>query len=308
MTSFHHYLPIDNTLFHDGFYVTGAGRTHVAPGVGYPPKAHPPFYHFTWTEGRILPEFAIIFVTRGKGVFESGESGLRFIKPGNVILLFPGIWHRYRPDHRTGWTEKWIQFNGEFVHKLWDRDLISTKQQVLKSSRFREIDSALEVLLTQIEQRPGFNSLRYALQVSHILDLVINTQSVTSQVASACGTPSSQEGLVSAARNYIWTHSQLALSVGDIATHLGVSRRMLERKFRAAQSRTISQEIAHCRFNRAKRLLQETNLAIKKVVYLAGFGRAENMRQEFIKHNVPGPRAYRAKRERINCGKSFSSR
>ena len=293
MASFYHYLPIDDALFHDGFYVTGAGRTHVARGATYPLKPHPAFYDFTWAEGRILPEFAIILVTRGKGVFESGEMGRSLIEPGNVILLFPGIWHRYRPDPRTGWTEKWIQFNGEFVHKLWDRDLLSAKRQVLTPPRFRELESAMEAVLTQIEQRPGFNSLRYALQVSHLLDLVIESRAESSLHSHARAAPSSRDEMISAAQNYIWTHSQLALAVGDIATHLGVGRRTLERKFRATQSRTIAQEIARCRFNRAKRLLQETDLPIKMVVHLAGFGRAENMRQEFMKQCGLSPGAYR---------------
>ena len=295
-SSFYHYLPIDDALFDDGFYVTGAGRSYVARGVPYPPKPHPTFYDFSWSEGRVFPEFAIILITRGKGIFESSEMGRRLIEPGHVILLFPGIWHRYRPDPRTGWTEKWIQFNGEFVHKLWNRDLISPNQQVLMPPRFCELESAMETLLTQIEQRPGFNSLRYALQVSHLLDLVIESRSRPSPPVHTHDTPSSAQELINAAQNYIWTHSQLALAVGDVATHLGVSRRTLERKFQATQSRTIVQEIARCRYNRAKRLLQETDLPIKMVVHLAGFRRAENMRQEFMKQCGLSPGAYRVQK------------
>jgi transcriptional regulator GlxA family with amidase domain len=194
----------------------------------------------------------------------------------------------------VGWTEKWIQFNGEFVHKLWDRGLLSPKRQVRKMRHFREMESAMEAILAQIEQHPGFNSLQYSLQVSRVLDLVIDAQPKPLLSVTVSGISATQDELMTVAQNYIWTHSQLAISVRDIAVHLGMSRRTLERKFSATIGRTVLQEIARCRFNRAKRLLQETSLPIKTVVHLAGFGRAENMRQEFMKQSRLSPGAYRA--------------
>jgi AraC-like DNA-binding protein len=299
MTSFHYYLPITEELFHDGFYVTGAGRSQIAPNTHYPSQAHPAFYQFTWTQGRIFPEFAIILITAGQGTFQSKEGGTRAVKTGDVILLFPGIWHRYRPDPRTGWTEKWIQFNGEFPHKLWERHILSSHRQIISPDNFQKIETTLDSLLDRIEQRPGFNSLHYALQVSHLIDLVIDSKPSPVSMIRAV-TPLAKDELVTAAENYIWTHSQLAISVRDVADHLKVSRRTLERRFGATLNRTVLEEVTRCRFNRAERLLRETDLPVKTVVYMAGFGRAENMRQAFAKQTQISPRAYRAK-VRIDC-------
>jgi transcriptional regulator GlxA family with amidase domain len=112
--------------------------------------------------------------------------------------------------------------------------------------------------------------------------------------------PLAKDEFVTAAENYIWTHSQLAISVRDVAEHLKVSRRTLERRFGAALGRTVLEEVTRCRFNRAERLLRETDLPVKTVVYMAGFGRAENMRQAFTKQLQLSPRAYRAK-VRMDC-------
>jgi AraC-like DNA-binding protein len=294
MTSFHHYLPINEKLFHDGFYVTGAGRTCVPPASPYPPKSHPAFYHFTWREGRIFPEFAIIVITDGKGVFESSENGLLPVNPGDVILLFPGIWHRYRPDFRTGWTEKWVQFNGEFVHKLWDRGILSAREPLLSPLRFREMEDELEILLTSVERQPGVNSLRYALQVAHLLSLFADSSPKPETEAYSSAMLMAKDELVAAAQTYIWTHSRLVFSVQDIATYLGATRRTLERRFIAALGHTVWEEVTRCRFNRAERLMRETSLPVKTVVYLSGFGRGENMRQTFTKLTRLSPRAYRA--------------
>jgi len=298
MIPFFHYLPINEELFNDGFYVTGGGFSCIAPDAIYPPQQHPSFYHFTWAEGRILPEFGILLITEGAGVFESRETGLRRVGPGDVILLFPGIWHRYRPDSSTGWTEKWTQFNGEFVHKLRDRFIISSERPLLAPARFKEVEAELDALLTGIEQRPAFNSLRYALQVSHLLSLLTDSASATEpqkSLSRLSGQSTPDDALVAAAQDYIWTYSQFAISVKDIADHLGVSRRTLERRLSAALGRTVLDEVVRCRFTRAERLIRETRLPIKMVVYLAGFGKAENMRQAFMKQTRLSPRTYRAR-------------
>lgn len=291
MRSFHHYLPLGEELFHDGFYVTGVGQTHVPPGSPYPPRPHPSFYQFTWREGRVFPEFALVLITGGQGQFESRETGLRPVRRGDAFLLFPGVWHRHRPAAKTGWTEKWVQFNGGFFHKLWERGLLSPARAVHTCRRFGEVEAALDALLLQIERRPGRNALHYALQVSRILALLLDPpeEERAPEPGPAAGDP-----LVAAAENYIWTHSQRDLSVRDVAARLGVSRRTLERRLKEALGRTVLEEIARCRFNRAARLLRETRLPVKAVVHLAGFGRAEAMRQAFLKRTGRSPRAYRA--------------
>ncbi|MEJ0001223.1 MAG: hypothetical protein WDO13_19940 [Verrucomicrobiota bacterium] len=114
----------------------------------------------------------------------------------------------------------------------------------------------MDAVLTQVENRPDFNSLRYALKVFHIIDLVIDSQSPSVPVASASGRTPPNDEVAAAAQTYIWTHHQLAISVRDIAARVGVGRRTLERRFSAALGRTVLEEVTHCRFNRAERLLR----------------------------------------------------
>lgn len=52
-------------------------------------------------------------------------------------------------------------------------------------------------------------------------------------------------------------------------------------------------EITTCRLSRAKRLLGETQLPIKSVAYLAGFGSEERMRVAFVQTAKLSPSAYR---------------
>jgi hypothetical protein len=102
------YLPVPEVVTRLGLYVTGAGTDVVPPGAGYPQQKHPELYDFNWNSGRILPEYQLVFVSEGRGEFESKETGLLPVEPGTIMMLFPDVWHRYRPHAETGWTEFWI--------------------------------------------------------------------------------------------------------------------------------------------------------------------------------------------------------
>jgi AraC-like DNA-binding protein len=291
---FHLYLPIAEEIFHRGLYVTSAGRAHIRPGQGYPPTQHPRLYQFRWAEGRILPEFSLILITAGRGVFESRETGKTTITEGSVILLFPGTWHRYAPDPKTGWTENWVQFNGELAHQLWNSGMISEKQPVIRLQRFAALERYFERLLARIYRNPGANSFLLSLHVLRFLTTVLESLPETpherEDKVSLCDTA---DPIVAAAVDYIWTRSHTVLSVADVANHAGVSRRTLDRRMAAVLNHTVLEEIIRCRYSRAERLLRETRLPVKTVSSLAGFGSTENMRQVFIKMANTPPGNYR---------------
>jgi AraC-like DNA-binding protein len=290
---FHHYLPIPDDLFRAGIYVTSAGRGVVHPGECYPPAPHPQLYQFKWSEGRILPEFSFILITSGTGMFESRATGQIPIGAGMAILLFPGTWHRYQPDPDVGWTEQWIQFNGEFVHRLWEQKMIAPERAVLRPAELRAVQSVLERLLNQIHIDSYSNSLFHSMQALSVLTLALCDAPVASSAWPKTPPKAPKDPLVAAALDIIWTRSHQVLSVEDVAALLGVNRRTLERRMAATLGRSVLDEIISCRFSRAERLLRETELPIKTVVSLAGFGSVESLRQVFVKRTQLPPAEYR---------------
>ena len=46
----------------------------------YPPKGHPFGYTFNPERGRILDEFSLIYITKGRGTFQSGKCSEKKIK------------------------------------------------------------------------------------------------------------------------------------------------------------------------------------------------------------------------------------
>ena len=54
-----------------GITVNTAGFQHIEPFQPYPPSNHPTRYLFSADKGRILDEYQLLYITRGKGKFRS---------------------------------------------------------------------------------------------------------------------------------------------------------------------------------------------------------------------------------------------
>lgn len=299
MHDFHHYLPVSDDAMNWGAYLTSAGKMTIVPRQSYPPKVHPAVYQFDWRRGRVLPEFAIVFVSEGRGIFESEATGPQSFAEPTAFFLFPGVWHRYRPEASTGWTERWICFNGEIAHRLANLGLISPQKPLARVHAATKLTTQFDALLEQVVSNPVQNSILLSL---HGLGLVADTlQAICPATGDAAASPTGvEQGLddpiTRQAMEIIWTHSHRPISVNDIAKQLPVTRRTLDRRFAAATGRSVLDEINACRVSRAKRLLVETMLPIKTVSYLAGFSSVERMRVLFVEQEGASPSVYRQER------------
>lgn len=294
-SSCHHYLPVTDDLLRNGVYVTSAGRDRIKAGAPYPSAQHPSLYHFNWATGRTLPEFGLLLVTRGRGIFESRATGKKALGDGSAIVLFPGVWHRYRPDPEVGWTEKWVQFNGAFIHGLLRQNLIDPERGVLRPAEPRAVAASLDRLIDAVHRDPMTNSVHLSLLALSTLALALDHPLAPPPVKAAPSPgESASDPLVAAALDYIWTRSHEVLSVSRVAEAVGTTRRTLERRMFAA-GRSVLEEIILCRFSRAERLVRETDLPVKTIVDLAGFGSLENLRHAFVARTSQSPSAYRAR-------------
>jgi hypothetical protein len=100
-----------------GWHVTAFGEAQSLPGETYPEASRPKGYNFDWSKGRVPDCHALVYISHGRGPFESRQSTKQPIEAGQVIFLFAGIWHRYRPDVKTGWDEHWVGFYGDLARR-----------------------------------------------------------------------------------------------------------------------------------------------------------------------------------------------
>ena len=102
-----------------GLFLNVVGFAGVMPDEKYPPVGHPENYHFNWESGRILDEYQLVYITKGSGVFETKSQKLT-VKEGNLLLVYPFVWHRYKPNSETGWTENYVGFDGAIAKQIME--------------------------------------------------------------------------------------------------------------------------------------------------------------------------------------------
>ena len=291
------YIPVRQRDVQWGLYVTGAGCTFIPPGQPqYPPQTHPELYHFRWENGRTLPEYQIIYIAKGEGRFESAPTGSKEITPGTVILLFPGVWHRYRPRPETGWDEYWVSFNGEVVDRLVQQRFFSPPRAVIATGLQDAILAPYQSLLERLRgQLTGFPHL-VAADTLEILAAVSATAECEPAELIAHGPQhvvTVKDRMVAEAMRLIWQQSQGPMTVDSLSRQLPMTRRSLERRFQAAIGHGIHEEIVRCRLERAKRLLLATDLSLKEVASAAGFPSADNLGRTFRRAEGVTPLEYR---------------
>ena len=157
-----------------GLYVAGSGGADLPPHTSYPPTKHPDAYMFDWQHGRILQEFQIIYITRGKGIFESKSVGRKRVEEGTILILFPGLWHRYAPDQRTGWKEHWISFNGIQPRIFRKYGILSPENAMINIGLEEKIIQLYQQILELIEaEKVGFRETITALTYQIIAHIIV---------------------------------------------------------------------------------------------------------------------------------------
>jgi LacI family transcriptional regulator len=98
---------------------------------------------------------------------------------------------------------------------------------------------------------------------------------------------------VAKALRYIWDHLDHPLTVDEIAGHVGVSRATLGRLFRKHMRRSIIDEIASNRLEKARELLALGKLPVKEVAAACGFSTPNYFNNVFRKATGATPRKFR---------------
>jgi AraC-like DNA-binding protein len=172
MVDFFKYLTAGESDRDWGLYLNVVGNTKIAPMSLYPSTEHPTGYHYQWSDGRILKEFQVNYISEGQGTLETNQ-GTFIVKPGSVMVIRPGIWHRYKPDPKVGWHEHYVGFDGDMARHLL-RQSVYSSDQVLIHCGYREalIDTYIKLYDLVLQETPGFQQVCSGL-VIQLLGLIV---------------------------------------------------------------------------------------------------------------------------------------
>ncbi len=259
------YLNISNSDDNWGLYVLGAGLADVPKHTHYPPTKHPANYMFNWENGRTLPSFQLLYITKGEGVFETKNIKKRIIKEGTIIFLFPNVWHRYCPNKETGWKEYWISFNGEQPRKLLEKNILNFNKPVIEIGLNETIVNLFNQILDLLENESiGFTEIIASLTYQILAQ--INSADRIKQFGGK-----KIEKIILKAKIFLAENVSNNVNFKELAEELNVGYSWFRRMFQHYTHLPPSQYFQLLKLNKAKTLLVETTMHINEISNFLGF-------------------------------------
>lgn len=289
MNDYFVYLPEQTAISLWGCVATSVGFSEVRPGMPYPPHRHPVDHHFDWQRGRVLQRYVILLVSSGKGVFESASMpGSHIVKAGSVVLVFPGIWHRYKPAPETGWVEHWIECVGPVFDAALKARVIQPERALLSSAPMHDLLDCFARCHALAREGALARHDEISTLGIHILASVGRLQRLESGRDKK-----GVDEIVQAAQSSIALRCHEPLDPETLAAGLGVSYSHLRHSFRTRLGLSLKQYHLNTRLQRAQDLLASTGKPVKEIAEILGFESASHLSKHFKRRLGQSPKLWR---------------
>jgi AraC-like DNA-binding protein len=284
------YKPPDRSAQDWGLYVVDAGFTSILPNTSYPPQHHPESYLFTWEHGRTLSEFQLVAIRSGGGELETASGGRAEISAGDLFVLFPNEWHRFRPNPATGWVEFWVGFGGDYAKRLMATCFLRSSP-VLRKAATAEVEKEMRNIVA-LYQRATFHTA--PLLSAAVITLIAKLES---QIRAAISTEQRANlKKVETAQAWLLEHACETVTPDALCHAVGMSYSALRKTFKAETGFAPHAYLLEIRFNRACALLRQTDLSVSQIAAEAGFTTVFYFTRFFVKRMGMSPTVWRSPR------------
>lgn len=296
MWDYAEYFP-DNPAIQDllGCVVVSSGRRRVAPGRRYDdfPVPHPQDHLFAGGDGgRTLDSFTIVFLSAGRGQFEwrpepGAEIRRAAVQANGVFLLLPGVWHRYAPAPRTGWTEHWLEVRGEPFQNALRSGLLDPRAPVISNAGAEFAD-----LFRRCHQLSSTEPLENQCPLSALALLAL---ALLDRIGEARRRTAGGVGgrVVREARRLIFQRCHTTIEFPSLAAELGVGYSLFRQAFKERTGLSPKQFQQRERLRWARRLLREPGPLLAEIAARLGYSSAFHFSRQFKQGVGESPSDYR---------------
>jgi len=291
MSDYARYFPASEGDTPWGVSVRACGRSSTPPGASYPPEPgrHPPDHLFRLPRGRrSLDTFQFLYLSSGRGKFETALSKPQPVQPGDALLLFPGIWHRYAPAPSTGWTEHWIELRGPVIDRLLQSKLLDAAAPLCRPGLRPETIDAFAQIRRLATRLSGGAQAALGTLALHILAILLTRP-----------TPEKEDPAARAIRHAearMRERPGCDLRMPDLARDAGMPYDAFRRAFRQHTGLAPHQYHRRIRMRRAEILLLHTGWTLQRIADELEFDSAFHFSTAFKIHSGEAPSHWRQSR------------
>lgn len=284
------YLLPQKTDYQWGIITKTVGLQDVPPGSTYPIGDHPEDYLFFTNKGRILRETQILYILKGSGWFVSEHQERTKLRAGDVVVLYPGEWHNYAPDPKTGWSEAWIGFTGKLADKILNKVLPDRTSPIHHVGVSSTLCSAFEKACeTADDQLPA-----YQQQLAGYICLILSTVYARSRQLPFRDNPDAYN--INLAMKLMRQNLSKELRMEEISATVGMGYSKFRKVFKDYTGFPPAQYFLRLKMERAKDCLLGTNLSCKEISFQLGFDSASYFNKMFRLYVGQTPMSFRAER------------
>ena len=249
-----------------GLTVTTIGYEEILPGDDYPTHGHADGYYFNLERGRELSEYQLLYISEGRGTFHSHTIPSATLREGDLFLLFPGEWHSYHPDPKTGWKSYWIGFKGRNMDDRVRAGFLSPTKPIYHVGFSDDIVHLYKDAYETAIREAAYSQQVLAGLVNHIIGVMYSLERNIELNRNQ-----GHVDMVNRARLRIRENLESSLTIQQVAEDLGVSYsnfRKLFKEYTGISPATYQQDL---RLQRAKELLSTTDMSVKEIAYRLNF-------------------------------------
>jgi AraC-like DNA-binding protein len=287
------YLIVNESDKRYGLTVNTVGFQTIQPDSPYPLPNHPDGYFFSASKGRILNEYQFVYITNGTGVLSIESSDVLQVTKGQVIVLFPGQWHSYKPRVESGWNEYYIGFSGKIFESIVENSFLSKGNQLLDVGLNEELVNLFKRAIETVEND------KIASQ-QHLLGIVMHMVGLILSESQKKMDDTNSNQLIENAKIIMNENIFQEIHPEDISAKLNINYTSFRKMFKNVTGFAPAKYFQALKIQKAKRLLLESSYSVKEISYMLCFYSPESFNMTFKKNTGETPSRYRS-----SCRNSF---
>ncbi|MBR6089567.1 MAG: AraC family transcriptional regulator [Anaerolineaceae bacterium] len=222
--------------------------------------------------------YILYYINKGKGSINIRHVSYK-VEAGQGFVVFPGVESMIQSHYKDTMNVTWIAFSGYLVDRYLSRANLSVYDPVFYDNEKHEAGAMFDSMLNAAQHFPN-RYCKIMAQLYSIIAFLIDNAIPESKIGTTTPEFYLMRALDFIDRNYFEN-----ISISDIASSVGVSRKTLSTVFSTLTGFSPKDYLIYYRISKAVDLLRDRNLTVEMIATSIGYNEQFYFCKQF-KQNV----------------------